>query len=235
MEEKTMTEEERSFKERCVRSAALAQGENPDDPEVMARYTAEWEAEHPEEDVEEEICTPQQLSVMFKKLCVVMNQLEGRIVKPKRYGNMTLEDLLANQAINFALDLAAADGVLAKTEADVLNEIFGFDYTSADYAEIWKQRDESCFMKGVMRNYFVPSAYYVAVAADNGMYGGKEVCTVAVLKFFAELAKLMIAVDGEIDEEEAKSLSVFLAALQTMEQNGSNGFVFVQNTDDVRL
>lgn len=49
-----------------------------------------------------------------------------------------------------------------------------------------------------MRTAFVPQAYYVAVEADRAMFGGKDFFTVKVMKFFMELIKTVVVVDGSL-------------------------------------
>lgn len=185
--------------------------------------------------VAEGVCSAEHLNSMFRKVCLVLQQLEERMLKPERYGKMKLEEMFANQAINFALDLAAADGVMAQKEAGFINQIFGLEYTSAEYARFWKDYDDRAVHKGAVRNYFVPAVYYAAVAADNGMYEGQEVCRHAVLKFFVELAKAIVAVDGKIDPQEQESLESFVFALETSAKDGAKGFLFIKDDGDIQL
>ena len=151
-----------TFEERVLRDRALANGENPDDPEVNAR-------------IQKELAEQQQES----------------------------------------------------EEASALNTIFDINYTVQEYVEIYKERDKNTLLDVQLRTAFVPQAYYVAVAADRAMFGGKDFFTVKVMKFFMELIKTVVVVDGQLDESEGFAIKMFSLAFQNTKPGDSNGFVFV--------
>ena len=96
-----------TFEEKLLRDRILGLGENPDDPEVMARYKKEFDQESEEEENDDvyKVCDSQQIHSMFVSL----------------YQTITLGDLLVNQTVAFCLNLVGADGVLAIPAVCVFN------------------------------------------------------------------------------------------------------------------
>lgn len=214
-----------TFEERVLRDRALANGENPDDPEVNARIQRELAAN--QEEPEDKILTPSELNALYNELVGIFTNLENHIVKPQEYSNMSLVDLFFNQATNLCLDLIAVDGYIQPEEALALNTIFDLECSVQDYVEIFQQRDKSCFMNVELRTAFVPQAYYIAVAADRAMFGGKDFFTVKVMKFFLELIKTVVTIDGQLDAAENSAINLFTLTIKNIKPGNTNGFVFV--------
>lgn len=214
-----------TFEERVLRDSALANGENPDDPEVNARIQKELAEQ--QEEPEEKLLTPSELNSLYSELICIFENLEKRITKPAQYSNVSLVDLFFIQATNLCLDLIAVDGYIQPKEASALNIIFDINYTVQEYVEIYKERDKNTLLDVQLRTAFVPQAYYVAVAADRAMFGGKDFFTVKVMKFFMELIKTVVVVDGQLDESEGFAIKMFSLAFQNTKPGDSNGFVFV--------
>ena len=214
-----------TFEERVLRDSALANGENPDDPEVNARIQKELAEQ--QEEPEEKLLTPSELNSLYSELICIFENLEKRITKPAQYSNVSLVDLFFIQATNLCLDLIAVDGYIQPKEASALNTIFDINYTVQEYVEIYKERDKNTLLDVQLRTAFVPQAYYVAVAADRAMFGGKDFFTVKVMKFFMELIKTVVVVDGQLDESEGCAIKMFSLAFQNTKPGDSNGFVFV--------
>lgn len=228
-----------TFEEKLLRDRILGLGENPDDPEVMARYKKEFDQESEEEENDDvnKVCDSQQIHSMFVSLYQTMQALDPMIVKPAQYQNITLGGLLVKQTVAFCLNLVGADGVLTNEEAEFLNEVLENNYSSAEYAQIYREYDQQSFLQGnaALRNFFVPQVYYAALVADNGLYQGEEICRAAVLKFFLELGKAIVSVDGQVTEEEAKALQMFGSALKTINDENTKGYLFVGNSGGVRI
>ena len=80
-----------TFEERVLRDRALANGENPDDPEVNARIQKELAEQ--QEEPEEKLLTPSELNSLYSELICIFENLEKRITKPSQYSNVSLVNL----------------------------------------------------------------------------------------------------------------------------------------------
>lgn len=215
-----------TFEEKVLRDRALANGENPDDPEVNARIKREL-AESQEEP-EESILSPNEVNALYNEVVAILTNLEGHIVKPEMYGNMSLLEMFANQATNLSLDLIAVDGYIQPEEAMALNAIFDLDFTVQDYVEFYQQRDKETLLDVKFRMVFVPQAYYVAVAADRALFGGRDYFTVKVMRFFLELIKTVTTIDGQFDSTENSAINLFSLAFKKVTPGDAQGYVYVK-------
>lgn len=218
-----------TFEERLLHDRILGQGEDPNDPVVWAKYKKEYDEEQAEKDDSSvcAICTNKQLHDIFITILDLFYKSEKFIQKPSHLADLTFDQIISRQAITFTMNLVAADGILSAAEANLLNEVFEMNYTPAEYAQFYREQDEKATFHGALKNFFVPTIVRAATALDNAVFNGEEKARALVLKFYSELGKAAISIDGEIDEEEAKSLNAFVTSLQMDDLTDTGGFIIV--------
>lgn len=121
---------------------------------------------------------------------------------------MSMKKQCQNDVIVISLFFAMADGVVAQEEADLLNHILECNISASRYQEIYTNAkiDKNAFLSRKVMTLEIAKILDEVMKSDSSVK--------VFIDTFINIAKIMISIDGDIDEEEMAAIVSYQTNLE---------------------
>lgn len=148
---------------------------------------------------------------VLEQIYDVFDSIEKNGLKPDEFKDFTLRDSFETSAISMLMYFSASDGKLSVKEAQLMNELFDYNLSPDDYIKVINDHD---IYSTKFEERMWPSLEVLKIVDDMMKRNGQQVAMPAVFQAIEGIAKLLIQIDDDVDDQEREDFNILFTNLK---------------------